>query len=169
MNNSLRIYRPNQDKTKGSAIQFRAAKKKKGTPCIFIEAAKQIGEKPPPGSTESPFDWKNKLTIMLGLDEIGEIQACVKGLTWKEIKLIHKSERKGIETTATFNLSPPLTEEAKKYGNWAFFLGISTKDNKDSVNGFITPGQIMQLSSLIDRLFLDYYAPQNEEENNNAG
>ncbi len=144
----LAIYRPNSDIQKGGAVQFHMGTNKRGIPAIYVEAAKQIKDKSAPGSTESPFDWANKLRMMLNAEEIGEILSSITGLNRKEVKLVHKSLRSDVETTAMLNLSPPLTEESKKYGNWAFDISISTKDGRNSVRIFISPSQLIQFRIL---------------------
>lgn len=147
------VYRPNSEPSKGSAFQFHSGSRKRdGVPVLYAEAANQTGPKPAPGSKESPFDWDNKVRIMLNVDELGEIVASVDGLHRKAVKLIHKSERDGQEVTSSFELTPPTTEEGIKYGNWGLALSITRKsgngDTKSSVRGFIAPASLVQLKAI---------------------
>jgi hypothetical protein len=72
----VNIYRPNNDITKGWAVQFNLGFDRRENVVVFVEAAKQIGPKPAPGSSSSPFDWEKKIRFMLNSNELGEIAAC---------------------------------------------------------------------------------------------
>lgn len=149
MSRPVSVYRPNSEPAKGSAFQFHSGTRKRdGVPVLYAEAANQTGPKPAPGSKESPFDWDNKIRIMLNVDELGETVASIDGLHRKPIKFIHKSEREGVEVVSSFELTPPATEEAMKYGNWGLILSISKGGNKSTVRGFIAPGSLVQFKAI---------------------
>jgi len=154
------IYRPNNDPAKGSAYQFHSGTRKRdGVPVLYAEAANQTGPKPAPGSKESPFDWDNKIRIMLNVDELGEVVASIDGLHRKQVKFIHKSERDGVEVVSSFELTPPTTEEGIKYGNWGLNLTITKSGEKNTVRGFIAPASLVQFKA-IAMLVINKYLSQ---------
>ncbi len=154
----VKIYRPNNDMNKGWAIQFNLGYDRREKVVVFVEAAKQIGEKPKPGSTASPFDWDNKIVFMLNANELGEIGACIRGIHRKPIKFIHQNKEPGKEKLGSMNLEFPQTPEAKEYGNWRIGL-FTRKDGVDKkVDGFITPSELYQVLILIDYTFMRNFA-----------
>ena len=153
---SLRIYRPS-DKGNGAAFQFSAGNKKKNNvPVMFIEAAPQTGPKPKPGSSESPFNWReNKIVVMLNIDELGSLLASIKGLDTKTVKFVHKSEG---DNMSTFELKPPQSEEEARYGNWK----IAVSKNSKFINSFLSTGQLILFSILAEGIIKDYYLGDND-------
>lgn len=153
MNNGIQIYRPNNDPRKGWAIQFNLGFDRRENTVIFVEAAPQVGPKPAPGSSESPFDWSNKIRFMLNGNELGEIGACIRGIHRKKIKFIHQTGKDDKVKLGSFVLEYPDTDEAKKYGNWRIEL-FTRQDGADKrIQGFISPSELYQLLCLIDFSF----------------
>jgi len=75
---------------RGSALQISTSVlKDKETVRLFVEMAPQIKDKPPSGSTESPFDWNQKIFMALKEEEVGRFLACLRGRVG-EMNLIHK-------------------------------------------------------------------------------
>lgn len=74
---------------KGSAMQVSLARMDNEKVRLFIEMAQQTKPKPPSGSYESPFDWKEKIFISLKEEEVGNILACLHGRK-PEVDIIHK-------------------------------------------------------------------------------
>ena len=153
---SIKLYKPS-DTGKGSALQFHPAKVSGGVPVLFAEAVRQSGPKPQPGSTESPFNWKEKVSIMLSVDELASIIAYVRNVSNKEIKLIHKSERNEKESIGVFGLKKPETPEELKFGNWLVTIGR----DKDNIMIRITPGDVMQLIIVAEEVIRAYIDIQN--------
>jgi hypothetical protein len=154
---SIKLYKPS-DSGKGSAIQFHPARVgNKKEPALFVEAVRQSGPKPQPGSTESPFNWKDKISIMLSTDELAGIIAYVRNVTNKEIKLVHKSEKNEKESIAIFSLKKPETPEELKFGNWLITIGR----DKDNIMVRLTPGEVVQLSIIAEEVIRCYVDVQN--------
>ena len=168
----VKIYKPSDKNPKvGAAIQFHSSLHgTKKVPVIYINATKQSKPKPSAGSTESPFDWDNKISMMLNVDELGEIGAYIRGMSTKSINLVHKSERDGLKVTVNFTLNKPDTPKAKEYGNWSCALNIKYENGtKDSVPIFLTPGQVYQFLSLIDGTMTKYYFGTKSPRRNDNG
>lgn len=141
------IYRPNNDISKGCAFQFNPGLDKHGDWGIFVEAAKQVSPKPAPGSTTSPFDWKQKLLMMLSIEEAADLAASIRGISRKTVKFIHKFGEGENEKTSFLTIGPP---ENKEYDNWSISFTVKKNGLENRVNGFISPGQIYQILTLID-------------------
>lgn len=157
MSRALRLYKPQQN-GKGAAVQFHVGRVKKGkdarVPVLFAEATRQDGPKPAPGSNVSPFKWADKATVMLNVDELGEIIAYIRGLRAKAISQIHTSERGDKKSTSRFELKRPETDEEKKYGNWLIKVGRDT----NNVLARLSPGEVIQLLIMAEevvRTFID--------------
>lgn len=149
----VNIYKPNSDQSRGAAFQFGFGRKRsKNIPAVYIDATRQSKPKPPPGSSESPFVWDGeKITMMLNVNELADIGALIsRVLTPKKLVFKHTSERDGTKVDAIFEISPPLDEQAKKYGNWSIRMSVGAKGNIKNVQTFMTPGEIYLLKSLID-------------------
>lgn len=148
------IYKPSQKIENGSAFQFNVGTKRKSNiPVMFIDAVKQSKPKPPPGSTDSPFNWKDdKIVMMLNVDELGEVGACIAGLDRRPLEFVHASEYQGVKKTTVFKLSPPQTEEQKKYGNWGIEVRLNSGDDKRVVRGFIGTGFVYRIKLLADHI-----------------
>lgn len=150
----IAIYKPAEKMSSGVAFQFKIGNKRNSSvPVMFIEAVRQSKPKPPAGSTESPFNWKDdKVTMMLNPDELGSVGAYISGLDLsKALKFTHKSQYNGVEKTSIFQLAAPETEEQKKYGNW--MLSVSVKQGTEaikSVTGYIGPASIYRIRNLAD-------------------
>lgn len=81
---------------KGTALQVSISEfgkgpdsKELGTVRLFVEMAPQVKDKPPSGSTESPFDWEKKIFISLKEEEVGRVLACLRGRV-AAAQIIHK-------------------------------------------------------------------------------
>lgn len=62
---------------RGSAFTFQYSYKQR---CVYISAAQQKGPKLPPGSQgQQQFDWENKVTLKLSLNEIGKLLSVFEG------------------------------------------------------------------------------------------
>lgn len=164
----LAIYKPNSDQTKGSAFQFEVGEKKTGKSiAIFVEAAKQNKPKPAPGSSNAVFDWtpEGKSTIMLGINELGDVLAFMDGFNSKApgVKFVHKSKRGDppVDVTAGFELMPPAPDN--QYANWA--LRIS--NNSKAVYGYITPGELILLRELIKLAIANHFSTDDPRTNGN--
>lgn len=147
----LVIYKPNSDISKGSAFQFSRSKNKRGVPSLFVESTIQSREKPKPGSTESPFDWSNKLTLKGEIAEVGSILATLEGRQ-TETKLYHKYEREGSQIrTSEFRISPG--------ENGSFGLSLRTTEGESSTNirTFLNVGEATLLRELCQFIIRDYY------------
>lgn len=138
----VRVYRPNSDMSKGGAIQFLFGyRHDKKVPAIFINAAKQVRPKPPAGSTDSPFDWKDKLTFMINVGEMAQVAAFIRGMIKEPVKFYHDS---GVGKA--FNLSP-----GQKSGTWYASLSVGKKAEGGSQVGlFMGAADLYQLLALID-------------------
>lgn len=148
---SLKFYKPS-DKGSGSAFQFKIGfKSKNKEPVVFIEATRQNGPKPAPGSKESPFNWKEKVVIMLNHNELGDILAYIGGLDKKSevIKIVHATTNEETKKSVSgFELKRPTTDDEKKYGNWA----VSLRRDKNAVMGRLTPGEVYQFKLLCESI-----------------
>jgi len=155
---SIKLYKPS-DTGKGSALQFHPARVgDRREPVLFAEAVRQSGPKPQPGSTESPFNWKEKISIMLSVDELASIIAYIRNVSNKEIKLIHKSERNDKESIGVFGLKKPETPEELKFGNWLVTVGR----DKDNIMVRVTPGEIVQLAIVAEEVIREYIDIRNQ-------
>jgi hypothetical protein len=154
----IAIYKPSNEIKNGSAFQFSIGTKRNSkVPVMFVEGVRQSKPKPPAGSTESPFNWKEeKLTMMLNVDELGQLAACITGLTTKELKFVHASEPNGVKKTSTLRLSPPMTDEQLKFGNWSLSMSTTVDSVTKSVNGYIDPGSIYRIKVLADDILSAY-------------
>lgn len=153
------VYMPNKTIENGSAFQFNVGTKRGGNiPVMFIEATRQSKPKPPPGSTDSPFDWSKdkKIVMMLNVDELGEVAACVANLDRRPLEFIHASEYQGRKKTTIFKLSPPMTESEKKYGNWGIQVSLQSDDGNRQVRGFIKPKYVYRLKMLADHIITEF-------------
>lgn len=74
---------------KGSALQVSVSKLKNGSHRLFVEMAPQVKDKPPSGSSESPFDWGQKIFIALKEEEVGKLLALFRRRI-KKVDIIHK-------------------------------------------------------------------------------
>jgi hypothetical protein len=85
------IYKPLPKADAGAAVQFKWAGGEQN--CMFIEAARQRGERLPVGD-KTQFDWskENKITFKLNFADLGKIMMVLAGKT-KEADLIHQMER----------------------------------------------------------------------------
>lgn len=146
------IYKPSANIETGSAFQFSiGTKKNSSVPVMFIEAVKQSKPKPPPGSKESPFDWKSdKITMMLNVDELGQVASCIAGLDRRPMEFLHTSTFDGQSKTSIFKLSPPMTDSEKKYGNWNIQVSLKTGDGTRHVRGYLEPKFVYRLKVLAD-------------------
>ena len=154
----VQIYRPNNDMTKGWAIQFNLGFDRRENVVVFVEAARQIGPKPAPGSTTSPFDWENKIRFMLNANELGEIGACIRGIHRKLIKFIHQTGEGDKQKLGSLALEFPQTDAAKQYGNWRLSLFTRQGGADKKIDGFITPAELYQVLMLIDYTFMRNFA-----------
>lgn len=153
----VKVYKP-LDKGGGSAFQFsRGVKRSRGEdPVLMIEATNQSGPKPAPGSTESPFDWSNKIVMMFNRDECGEIAAYIVNMQRAErviqrgIELIHDTERDDGQNISKLTLKKPDTDN--KWGNW----GITMKRGDTFCKMFLTAGEVYQLKVLCDSVIESY-------------
>jgi hypothetical protein len=141
------IYRPNNDPTKGCAFQFKPGTSKRGKWVVFVEATNQTGPKPPPGSTDSPFDWSKKILMMLSVDEVSELAASIRGISRKPIKFTHQLQDDSGTKLSYLTIAP---SENKEYDNWSVSFSVKRADILTKVNGFVSPGQIYQILCLID-------------------
>jgi len=146
----MKFYKPN-DKNTGSAFQLNIGKKKRNAdPVIFIEATKQAGPKPAPGSKTSPFNWKNKIVLMINSLEASTLNLYIKNPTPNGVSLIHQTEKAGTKTISSLTLKAPVTEEEKKYGNWF----ISVKRDSEMVAGRLAPNEINLINILLEQLMI---------------
>lgn len=162
------IYKPNNNIKNGSAFQFSVGTKRNSKiPVMFIEAVAQSKPKPPPGSSESPFDWKNdKITMMLNVDELGDVAACVAGLNRKALEFVHTSNYDDNKKTSVFKLSPPITDEQKKWGNWGIEVKSTTAEGTRQVRGFLEPKFIYRLKMLADDIIKKFNDLEEPRGNN---
>jgi|APGre2960657404_1045060.scaffolds.fasta_scaffold26738_4 hypothetical protein len=154
---SVKLYKPSES-GKGSAVQFHPARVgSKKEPALFVEAVRQSGPKPQPGSSDSPFNWKDKISIMLSVDELANIVAYIKNLTNKEIKFVHRSEKNDKESIGVLGLKKPETAEEIKFGNWLMTVGR----DRDNIMVRLTPGEVMQLAIISEEVIRCYIDVQN--------
>lgn len=154
------VYKPNKKIENGSAFQFNiGTKRNSNIPVMFVEAVNQSKPKPPPGSTDSPFNWKDdKIVMMLNVDELGEVCACISNLDRRPIEFVHASEYQGNKKTTIFKLSPPKTEAEKKFGNWGIQVTMQTPDGNRQVRGFIEPKYVYRIKLLADYIITQFNA-----------
>jgi hypothetical protein len=81
------IYKPNKKENAGAALQFSYDENKRG---IFLEAAKQQGERLPIGSKEQ-FDWNRKIVFKIGTADIGQLLLLFSRAK-NDIACIHKPQ-----------------------------------------------------------------------------
>lgn len=75
---------------KGNALQISISQLKDSDVVrLFVEMAPQTKDKPPSGSSESPFDWGLKCFIALKEEEVGRMLACFRGRV-PDVSIIHK-------------------------------------------------------------------------------
>ena len=155
---SLGFYKPSA-KGNGSAFQFRRVqrKDKNREPVAMISACNQMGPKPKPGSTDSPFPWKeSQVVFMLNAIECAELSAYIVNMQKSEkivsngIRLIHDIERDDGNNIAKFFLKKP--DSGNKYGNW----GIGLERGEEKVMMFLSPGEVYMIKSLCDQVINAY-------------
>lgn len=145
MSRKLAVYRPSsKDITKGYAFQF-AGKESRGKYVLFIDATKQVKEKPEAGSEESPFDWKSKVTVMLNSGELATLAISI--LDGVEATFQHKTA-KGSSTT---KFTPP----GERSKDWFVSVNTTRGEIRNSVSGFISHGNVYTLKLIADQLILD--------------
>ena len=151
----LCIYKPNKEMNNGAAIQFGIGSRKTGNGVVvFVEAAKQNKPKPAPGSSEAVFDWGDKLSMMLGQVELGDVVAYLDGFNAgaTSVKFTHKSQRNGVEVVAGFELTPPKPDS--QYANW----GVRLSNNGKAVGCFITPGELILVRELFKLAITEHFS-----------
>lgn len=154
---SLRFYKP-MGNGNGGAFQFRMSTKgSKDEPCLMIEACTQSGPKPPPGSTDSPFNWNDdKVVMMFNHNECGEIAAYVVGLQKSDdimrngMKLIHDQEREDGDNKSMLTFQKPAADN--KWGNW----GITIRRGDKGAKMFLTAGEALQVKTLCEAIVNRY-------------
>lgn len=116
---------------RGSALQVSISELKDSDSVrLFVEMAPQTKEKPPAGSSESPFDWTLKSYIALKEEEVGKVLACLRGRI-ESADIIHKYPIDGPpEKQKTSRLSIKIGEFQGKT-NWQVSLNqrVGTGDN----------------------------------------
>jgi hypothetical protein len=71
------LYKAQNIPDRGSAFTFQYSYRQR---CVYISAAQQKGPKLPPGSQgQQQFDWENKVTLKLSLNEIGKLLSVFEG------------------------------------------------------------------------------------------
>lgn len=75
---------------RGTALQISIVKiKDSDNVRLFAEFAPQVKDKPPSGSTDSPFSWEQKIFIALKEEEVGKLLSVFRGRL-KSAEIIHK-------------------------------------------------------------------------------
>ena len=93
----FKVYKFKKDGN-GAALQFKISTDKKGLPCVFAEAAKQIEGT---GVQDGRGKWDEKIIMKLGITDLGELLLVLNGI--KNSKdIIHKKDEKST-TTLTIN------------------------------------------------------------------
>jgi hypothetical protein len=166
MQRPLRVYKPNAGGN-GSAFQFSYGLKRKAKgpaePVMFIEATKQAGPKPKPGSSESCFDWSDekKTVVMMNTDELAQIVAFITGLDRVRPgrdgkpdfsrKFFHKHESGDKSITIT---KPNPNDENDKWQNWKISI---SKGKGDFIQTFMTAGEVYALKLLCEKIITEYF------------
>jgi len=157
MERPLRVYKP-QANGNGAAFQFRYGIKNKDdarrrAPVMFIEATKQDGPKPAPGSSESPFNWSDKTIVMMNTDELGQIAAFISNLDKVRDNeygrtFYHKHESGDKRIT----IEKPTPDN--KWQNWKFQI---SKGKGDFLQVFMTAGEVYALKLLCEKIITEYF------------
>lgn len=160
MDRPLRVYKPN-DNGNGAGFQFRYGIKNKDDarrrePVMFIEATRQSGPKPKPGSTQSPFNWEDKTIVMMNTDELGQIVAFISGLD--KVKKTDKNPyqrsfyHKHDSGDKRITIEKP--EPDNKWQNWKFTI---SKGKGDFLQVYMTPGEVYQLKLLCEKIIMEFF------------
>ncbi|KNC54479.1 uncharacterized protein AMSG_10476 [Thecamonas trahens ATCC 50062] len=70
------LYKATKSEMRGAAVQFSYSFTAKA---MFVEGAKQAGDKLSPGASGRQFDWDNKVVIKLSVTELGKMLAVIDG------------------------------------------------------------------------------------------
>jgi hypothetical protein len=108
----------------GTALQISITSTKDNVVKLFVELAPQVKNKPPTGSSESPFSWEKKIFISLKDEEVAKLLTVFKGRV-KSTQIIHKFPIDGpAETQKTSTLT---VAESEYNGNINWKLGLGQK------------------------------------------
>jgi hypothetical protein len=147
----LAVYRPGKVIEKGYAFQFSGSARKNGDRVMFVEGTRQVREKPEAGSSASPFEWKNKVIVMLNSGELATLAVAI--IDGNEAVFTHKTP-KGSSVT---KFRPPDGERSR---DW--YVSISNTRNieggqptQSSVAGFISQGDIYTIKLMCDQLIVE--------------
>jgi len=110
---------------------------------LFVEMAPQVKDKPPSGSSESPFDWGKKIFIALKEEEVGRILACLRCRV-ASAQIIHK-----------FPIDAP--KESQKTS----MLSVKKGEYKDEINWQVVLKQKLGLGE--EQSFAIYLQPEDAE------
>lgn len=153
---SLAFYKPTE-KQNGAAAQFKISNKPNGDPVVMVEGCVQSGPKPRPGSTSSPFNWKDdKVTMMLNKDECGQICAYIARIEQspkvleKGIYIVHDTDREDGDNLASLAIKRPGPDD--KYGNWGFMI----KRGDKNVRMYLSAGEIYQIKIVCEAVITSY-------------
>jgi hypothetical protein len=148
---SFQIYKPRREGG-GCASQWELSS---GKGAVFLEMAAQVGKME--GDENARFDWSNKLTMKLGITDLGEIIACLEGRQmgigpFKEGKhrgLFHKSAK----GTASLRL-----DEAAQGPGWHLKIGVQQEGAAvENLSHSITPGEgaalLVLLRVAVERIY----------------
>jgi len=115
------IYKPLAKQDAGAALQFSFDPVKNS---IFLEAAKQQGERLEIGSKEQ-FDWLGKIVFKLGVNDIAQLLLLFSGRS-QEIKCIHKP----LDNAHTSVLE--VKKQTGQYDNYYLKLSKTVRDESGS-------------------------------------
>ena len=121
------IYKPNSKSGAGAALQFSYDENKRG---IFLEAAKQQGERLPIGSKDQ-FDWTKKVVFKIGTADIGQLLLLFTRAK-NEIACIHKPQD-GMHTSVL-----EIKKQTGDYDNYRLQLSRTSMYNGEKQTQSIT-------------------------------
>lgn len=101
--------------------------------CVFFEMAAAIK-----GDAEGRIDWKNKVVMKIGVNDIGQILAFLNGKA-SECKLFHKSK----SGSSTCEMSPG------QNGSLAVKIGKKNEDTQAFASMYLSPADIVILRTVL--------------------
>ena len=133
----LAIYKPNKDAT-GAAVQFDFAPDKES---VFAEFSKQKAEK--------EFDWANKISIKLGIADIGKILLVLSGKQ-TGINLYHEASKGGYESAKETKNADPSVQKSN-YGYYYKVIRQLTDGTVSSVQVSVSDDEAMIFETLLKK------------------
>lgn len=127
------VYKPNKS-NQGTASQLELSKNG-----LFWQFSNQLPDKNE--NNNATFDWKNKITVSLGDNDISSILAFFTKPNEQEVKLFHETPSGGNKIiTLRYN---------KDNGSFGVSVSFKKDDTKVQVNHFLTFGESLIVRQLL--------------------